>query len=131
MTAGKHHPELLVANRVGGKRLVDHGRQRPLGLEQPAHLGREGARPAFAPHDVEGAVLRRRHEPRRRVLRNPADLPHFQRAKERVLDDVFGERQVVHSEDSRERGDHAPRLAPEKMIVQIQQSSSGRYCARA
>src|SRR2546422_3670401 len=42
-----------------------------------------------------------------------------------ILDDIFGQRQVVHAEDSRERGDHAPGLAPEEMLVQIHRKTTG------
>lgn len=121
MTAGDYHPQLLIPYRGRGKRLVDEGRHRPLALEQPTHLGREGARGAFAPPDVKRAVLRRRHEPRGRVLRDAASPPHLQRSAEGVLGDVFRKRQVVQAEDSRERGNHAPRLAPEELFAQIQQ----------
>ena len=119
MTAREHHPKLLVADRGRGKGLVHDRGDRPLGFEQPPYLGREGACRPLAPEDVECPVLRRRHEPRRRVFRNAANPPHLQRSAEGVLYDVFCERQIVHAEDSRERDDHAPRLAPEEMLVQV------------
>jgi hypothetical protein len=119
MTACEHHSQLLIPNGVRRKRLVDNRGDRPLGLEQPPYLGRKRARGALAPHDVERTILRRRHQPRGRVLRHAADLPHFQRTAEGVLDDVLCQRQVVHAEDSRERGDHPSRLAPEEVFVQI------------
>ncbi len=35
------------------------------------------------------------------------------------MNDVFRQREVVDSEDVRQRGYHAPRLAPEQMLVQL------------
>jgi hypothetical protein len=40
-------------------------------------------------------------------------------AAEGVLHHVFCQRQVVHAEDSRERGDHAARLAPEEVFAEV------------
>ena len=119
ITAREHHPQLLVVDGVRGEGLVDEGGDRPFRLEQAAHLGRERARRPLAPDDVECPVLRRRHEPGGRVLGHAADLPHLQRPAEGVLDDVFRQREVVHTEDPRERGNHAPRLTPEEMLAQL------------
>ena len=116
MAAGEHHAQLIVFDRVSSKELFDRRGERPFALEQPPQFRRERARRALAPQNVERAVLRRGHEPRGRVLRHAAEFPHFQRAAEGVLHDVFRQREVVDSEDARQRGDHAPRFAPEKMI---------------
>src|SRR5262249_47072271 len=51
-----------------------------------------------------------------RVLGDTAELPHLQRTAEGVLHDVFRQRQVVDPEDARQRGDDAPRFAPEQML---------------
>ena len=118
MAAGEHHSQLLVADRGRREGLVDERGQRPLGLEEAAHLGREGARRALAPHDVERTVLRRRHQPRRRVVGNAARLPGLERAAERVLHHVLGEREVVDAEDARQRRDQPPRLAPKETVLQ-------------
>jgi hypothetical protein len=116
LAAREHHPQLLVANGSRLERLVDRWRERPLALELSRQLGREGERGALAPNTVEHAVLRRRHQPGRRVLGDSADLPHLERAAERVLHDVFGEREVVHAEDAREGGDQPAGLTPEEVL---------------
>ncbi len=132
MTAGKHHPQLLVADRAGGECLLDNRRARPLGLEQPAQLRRERPGRTLAAQDVERPILRGGHQPGTGILRDAARLPHLQRAAEGVLHDVFCQRQVVHPEEARERGDHAPRLAAEEVLVEVSHrtvSSPGRSAA--
>jgi hypothetical protein len=39
-----------------------------------------------------------------------------QRLEQRLLDDVFGQRQVMRAEDPGQGGDHPARLMPEQMI---------------
>lgn len=116
MAAGEHHPELIVLESLGLEHFVDDGRERPLRVEQPPELGRERPRGALAPEDIERRVLRGRHEPRGRVVRHAAELPHRERAAEGVLNDVLRQRQVVDPEDTCERRDHAPRLATEQVL---------------
>ena len=53
------------------------------------------------------------------VFRNAARLPHLERAAEGVLYNVFCQREVVHAEDARERGDHPSRLMSEQMVVEL------------
>src|SRR5262249_6868157 len=115
MTAREHHPQLLVANDAGLECLVNRGAERPLTREMPGELGCERERRALTPHPIERAVLRRRHQPRRRVLRYAADFPHLERAAKGILRNVLGERQIVHAEDSRKRGDEPARLTPEEV----------------
>src|SRR5262249_55663774 len=90
---------------------------RPLALEQAPHFRRERARSPLASHDIERAILGGRHQPCRWVFRNTAESPDFDRAQEGFLNDILGQRKVVYAEDACERSDHAPRLAPEKMIA--------------
>src|SRR5215472_1937903 len=80
MAARKHHPKLVVFDRVRLELLLDSRRERPFTLEQPPQLGGEGAGGAFAAQDIEGAVLRRGHKPGGRVFRHTPEFPHFQRA---------------------------------------------------
>src|SRR5262249_16444568 len=70
------------------------------------------------------AVLRGRHEPGARVLRHAAEFPDIHRAAEGVLYGVFCQREVVDSEDTCQRRDHAPRLASEEMIEGVHHMSS-------
>ncbi len=117
MAAGEHHAQLVVPDRRVAERFGDDGGERPFALEEASELGRERARGALAPKDVERAMLRGRHQPCGRILRNAAQLPHLERAAERVLHHVLGEREVVDAEESRERGDHPSRFAPEEMVA--------------
>src|SRR6516165_12602201 len=117
MTAGEHHAQQIVFDRVRGKEFLDDRGECPLALQKPAQLRRKGASRALAPQDVQCAILRGGHEPRRRVFRQPANSPHLQRAAEGVLHDVLCQREVVDPKDARQRGDHAPRLVSEKMIA--------------
>src|SRR5712692_8862080 len=119
MAAGEHHAKQVVFDRVRSKEFFNHGRKRPLTFEQPPEFGCEGARRALAAQDVERTVLRRGHQPRRGVLRHTPEFPHLERAAEGVLYDVFCQREVVDSEDARQRGHYAPRLAPEEMITRL------------
>src|ERR1700756_1559738 len=116
MTTGKHHAKLIVFDRVCSKEILDDGRDGPFAREQPSQLGRERAHGALAPQDVECAILCRSHEPRGGVLWHTAEFPHLKRTAEGILYDVFCQGEVVHSKDPRQRGDHAPRFAPEEMI---------------
>jgi len=45
------------------------------------------------------------------------EFPNLERAAEGVLHDVLRQREVVHSEDARECGDHPARLTPKEMIT--------------
>src|SRR5262249_41574970 len=116
---GEHHPQQIVLDRVRKKELLDGRRERPFTLEQPPQLRGERAGRPLPPQDVERTVLRGGHEPRGGILGNPPELPHLQRAAEGVLYDVFRQRQVLDPEDARERGDEAPRFAPEQMLRRL------------
>ena len=59
---------------------------------------RLGDRFLLATQNVERAVLRRRHQPRRWILRHAAELPHLECATERVLHHVLRQREVVDAE---------------------------------
>ena len=119
MAAGEHHAQLIVFDRVRREEFFDGGPQRPFGFEPARQFRRESQRGALAPQNIERTILRRRHQPRRRIFRRAAKFPNFQRAAEGVLHHVFCQRQIVNSENSRKRGHHAARLAPEKMLVKL------------
>ena len=119
MAAGEHHAKLIVFDRVCSKKLLDNGGDSPFAFEQSPQLWREGARGAFAPQDVESAILCGGHEPRGGVLRHTAEFPHLQRTAEGVLHDVFRQCEVVDSKDARQRGNYAPRFAPKQMIAGV------------
>jgi hypothetical protein len=45
-------------------------------------------------------MLRDRHQPCGRIVGDATHLPHFERAAEGVLNDVFRQREVVNAEDT-------------------------------
>lgn len=105
IAAREHHPQQVVLERVRRELFVERRNERPFRFEQPSQLGCERARGAFPPQDIQRPISRDRQEPARGILRHAAELPDLHRAAERVLDDVFGERQVVHAEDARQGRD--------------------------
>ena len=121
MAAREHHAKLLVTDRVDVERFVHRRCERPFGVEQPSHFWRERERGPLTSKHVERAILGGRHQPGGRVVRHAAHPPDLERPDERVLHDVLGQRQVVHTEDSRERGDHPSRLTSEQMVVELTQ----------
>ena len=52
------------------------------------------------------------------LLRHALDLPHLERAAERVLRDVLGEREVVHAEDAHQRGHEPAGLVAEEVRIE-------------
>src|SRR6516225_6176986 len=119
MATGEHHAEQIVFDLIGSEELFYDTHERPFGLKQPPELGSECANGPLPAEHIEGAVLRRCHQPRRGVLRHSTEGPDFHRAAEGVLYHVLCQREVMDSEDARQRGDHSPRLAPEKMIARF------------
>ena len=100
--------------RLRRKELLEERDTCPLTLEEPLQLGRCEAPGSLAPELVDGQPLGRRGEPSRRVFGRGASRPHLHRAPKCLLGDVFGERQVVHAEDSNEdREQPAPFVAEE------------------
>ena len=97
-------------------------------FEEAAQLGREGAGGAFAAEDVERAILGRGHQPGGGIFRHAAKLPDFQRAAEGVLHHVFCQREVVHAEDSGQRGHHAACFASEEMLLRVHGFVCGCRC---
>ena len=103
---------------VRGEGFVDDDRGGPLRFEQARELRREGARGALAANDVERAIARGGHEPRRGIRRRAAEFPDVERAGEGVLHDVLRQREIVRPEQPRERGGHASGFVAEQMLVQ-------------
>jgi hypothetical protein len=116
MAARKHHPQHAVPNRARLELLLYRGSQRPLAFNPSPHFRSECAGRPLPAHRVQRAVLRRRHQPRRRILRQSAHLPRFHRAAEGVLHNVFRQRKVLYPEDPRERRHHSSRLAAKQLI---------------
>jgi hypothetical protein len=119
MTAGEHHPELIVFDGIGPKGLFHHGGESPFTFEQVAELGREMASRALAAQNVESPILGSGHKPCRRVLRHTAKFPNLQGAAEGVLYNVLRQPQIMDSENASQGADHTPGLAPEKMLARL------------
>ena len=84
----------LVADRVV-ERFV-RGRARLLGLELVRDLLVLLRLQRVAPQHVDRAVLRRRHEPRSRVVGNTGARPLLERGDQRVLRELLREADVAH-----------------------------------
>src|SRR5262249_16051877 len=52
------------------------------------------------------------------------EFPHFQRAAEGVLYDVFCQREIVDSKDASQRRDHAAGFTPKQMMTWLHQRFS-------
>ena len=108
MTCDEHEAKEIVPDVVAQVRIDARLRF----LEQLLDLARElvlllGVQLPLA-QPVEGAVLRRRHEPRRRVVRNACRRPRLECGDERVLRELFGETDVAHH--PRDAGDDLRRF---------------------
>jgi len=126
MAAREHHAELLAFDHPIGEGFVDRRCERPLRLEHSPELGGERSRGSLLAHDIDRPILRGRHEPCCWIVGQPAHAPHLERATDRIMRDIFGERDVVHAEDARQRGDHAPGFAPEEVRIEVHFNSCER-----
>jgi len=103
VTAGEDELQALV----GERRLLVHGVLHRLGhVEQAGLLGQR----AVAPDPVDGAVARRRDQPRGRVRRRAVARPALSGDRERLLRGFLGEVEVAEEADERSE-DAAPLLA--------------------
>jgi hypothetical protein len=117
MATREHHPQLLVANRPLRERLVHRRGERRFGGQLTPQIRCKRACRSLPAQDVQRAVLRCHHQPGAGVFGHAPNLPDFERTAERVLDHVLGQREVVDSEQARERGNHPSGLVPEEMVV--------------
>jgi hypothetical protein len=93
-----------VVPRVGGRQVrLD----RRLAAEQLGLV----AQSSVATESIERPVARRRGDPRRGMVRDPAHGPRIERGDERVLDRLLGEIEVA--EDADERRDRPTLLLAE------------------
>ena len=106
-----------AADALRREHFVHCGSECPFAFEEACEFGGKGASRALASQEVERAIFGCGHQPSRGILGHAAEFPDLERAAEGVLHDVFCQREVVHPEDARERGDHAPGFAPKEMIA--------------
>jgi hypothetical protein len=89
---------------------VKKARPLPLGLEHVAEIFVLALETLLAPHEIDGAVFGRAHEPRPGVVRDAVAWPLLERCHHRILGELLGEPDVAH--DARESGDEPRRLDP-------------------
>src|SRR5882724_958335 len=120
VAAGEDEAQIVVLDRVLVEERVDRRQQRPLRLK----LGSDPPLERAAPHQVDGAVPRRAHQPCRRVVRHPPVLPCLERGAEDILHRVLSEREVLRPQRADQRRDHPARLAPEEMVNELWSGSA-------
>jgi hypothetical protein len=125
----QHHAELVVAQFVSEARVF---LRRTL-AERSHELRLFVAQRGLATELVECAIAGHLEQPGARILRDAAQRPLLHRRHERLLHDLFGQRQMRRAEDPREGGDHLSRAVAEQMIDQrvdvrrhVRQASSMR-----
>ena len=113
MAGGEDQPQPLVGDRAHelGLLVVFVAAERSqLGLERDAAAGP----PALGADAVERAVARRRDDPARGVVGQPALGPALERGEEGVLHRFLGAVEIA--EDAGQDGDRLSRLAPEQTV---------------
>lgn len=100
MARREDEPQEVVADVVvdhGGERLLAlGGGERLPGLELMAELLVLAPEHLAAPEHVDRAVLRGRHEPGARIVRDAGGRPLLERRDERVLGELLGRVEVAH-----------------------------------
>jgi hypothetical protein len=114
----------VVLRRPGANRR-QLGLDLRLALEQLALLGQ----PAPAANPVDGAVARRRRDPRTGVVRKAARRPRLERDDEGLLDGLLG--QVEVAGDTDERRDRPPRLLAEQAVDDLGREDLARRTRQA
>ena len=98
MAAGKDHTELAIPDLIFEEHLVHGIGRRPFGFQQDIHIGGERALQPFAPDRIDRLTLGYHHEPARRIVRDDAKAPVFQRLVKGILEYIFCQFQVVDTE---------------------------------
>ncbi len=117
VAAGEHHTQLVV-----GQRAVEHlaGRLGGVGhvLQRGGQLVLLAVQGALAADDVQRMVPGHTHQPSRGIVGDAVVGPLAQRLEQRFLHDVFGQLQALGPEDTRQGGDHLPRLVAEQVVYE-------------
>jgi hypothetical protein len=106
VAAGEDQLEPLVADR----RVVDHVLHRLGHIEQPRLLRER----ALAPDAIDGAIARRRRQPRGGAGRHAVARPALRRDRERLLRRFLGEVEVAEEAD--EGGEDAAPVLAEGLV---------------
>jgi hypothetical protein len=95
MAGDEHQTQQIVAHRIiDGS--IEVGPVLLQGLEIVDHFDVLPVEHLATPQDVDGPVLRGRHEPRTRLVRNPGSRPPLQRSNQRILRQVLGQPDIAH-----------------------------------
>ena len=103
MARREDQPQQVIAHVIVGGRFDLRGRLFLLRFEIAPELAMFAVEHLAAPQPIDGAMLRGRHEPRRRIVGNAGRRPLLERGDERVLRKLFGQTDVAHH--PREAGD--------------------------
>ena len=105
---------------------IDHAEDGRVGPDPQAQREdrdrREGGTPSqsaereadVAPQCVDQSSMRRRRDPRRRIVGHAAFRPALERDQERILHGLLGAVEIA--QDARQQRDRLPRLAPEQAV---------------
>ncbi len=113
LAAHENHAELVVPDPVFVEGLVHGHRERPFAVEKFGEVRGERSPCPLAADRIYGAPTCRGEQPGRRILGNAARGPVLHRRDEGLLDDIFGELQIVRAQEAREHRDQPAGLAPE------------------
>ena len=117
MAADEHQSQTVVGNFLLRKnRLV---RRYAVAVHRTNNFSLFALKDFPAPDDIQREVARSAHDPGGRILWNSVKRPGLQRARQRFLDDIFSEIEVLNSEYSRQRRDHLSRLVTKKVFHQL------------
>ena len=131
MAGGEHQAQQVVADVVGARlgQGVDEVRLdvRLQRLQVGAELLVLARMQRLLAQAIEGAVLRRAHQPGARVVRHAVLRPVLERGDERVLGQLLGQADVAHH--SRDAGDHLGLLDPPDRIDRaVRRLEGGHRC---
>ena len=109
MASGEGEPQEIVADIVVECRFDIGGGVEPL-PHLAADLGVLALRHLLAAQAIDGAVLRRRHQPGAGIVGHAGLRPALQRRHQRILGQFLGEPDIAHH--ARQAGDQPRRFDP-------------------
>ena len=105
MAGGEDQPQQVIADVIVERGVEIGGRGVLRDLQLVAELLMLALEERAPAQEVDGAMLRRRHEPRAWIARNPRLGPLLERGNERVVREVLRDPDVA--DDTRQPGDEA------------------------